>query len=286
MITTGIEHQAVLGTCRWLSTLGCRTSIVPAGSDGIVGPAAVEAAIAPDTVLISIMLANNETGVLQPVHEISALAHQRGIALHSDAVQALGKIPVDVRELEVDLLSVSAHKLCGPKGVGALFVKRGTQLRPLLHGGHHEAGRRAGTENLPAIAGFGKACQLAGARLGATMAEVRRLRDALEQGVLQAVPGARVNGHLERRLPNTSNISFPGRDSADLLLNLDLLGIAVSTGAACSAESQLPSQVLLAMGISPEDARSALRFSLGHENSSAEIERVIQAVRAVATGRP
>jgi len=281
VVTSAVEHQAVLHPCRHLEELGHRVTYVPVDRDGLVAPEAVAAALQGDTVLVSLMLANNDVGTLQPVAEVAALARARGILVHSDAVQALGKVPVDVRALGVDLLSISAHKLQGPKGAGALFVRRGVTLPALLHGGHHERNRRAGTENVPAIAGFGRACALAREELSARSDRARRLRDRLEQGILGAVPLASRNGGGEGRLPNTSNLSFEGLDAETLLLNLDLLGVAVSTGAACSSESKRPSHVLMAMGRSAEEARSSLRFSVGEENDEGQIDRAIDAVKQV-----
>ena len=281
IVTSSVEHQAVLNTCHHLEENGWRVTYVPADHDGVVAAGAVEAALASDTILVSLMLANNDVGTLQPVAEVAALARARGILVHSDAVQALGRVPVDVKALGIDLLSISAHKLYGPKGVGALFARRGVTLPALLHGGHHEHHRRAGTENVPAIAGFGRASVLAGQTMSDRTERSRRLRDRLEQGILGRVPRARLNGHPVNRLPNTANLSFVGLDAETLALGLDLLGVAVSTGSACSSESRQPSHVLLAMGRSAEEARSSIRFSVGEENDEEQIDRAIEAVKRV-----
>ncbi|MFA5206625.1 MAG: cysteine desulfurase family protein, partial [Lentisphaeria bacterium] len=259
VVTTAIEHQALLAPCQRLEAAGGRVTRVPAGRDGVVDPAAVAAALAPDTALVSVMLANNETGVLQPVAEIARLAHARGIPVHTDAVQAVGRLPVDVVALGVDCLSLSAHKFHGPKGVGALFARRGAALAPLLVGGHQESRRRAGTENLPGIAGLGRACELALARLAEDPPRLAALRDRLQQLLSDACPGLVVNGGGVPRLANTLNVSFPGVDAQALAMNLDLLGFCVSTGSACATASREPSHVLTAMGCGPELAAGALR---------------------------
>lgn len=277
IVTTAIEHQAVLNPCRHLEACGVRVTCLPVTRDGVVNPAAVAAALAPDTFLVSVMLANNDTGVIQPVRDIAALAHARGVPVHTDATQAVGKMPVDVRALGVDFLSLSAHKFNGPKGAGALFIRPapGRGLEPLLHGGHQERRRRAGTENLPAIAGFGRACDLAAAGLPHAPAEIAILRDRLETGILEHFPDAVVNGRGAPRLPTTANIAFPGVNGMHLMMNLDLHGIAVSTGSACSAGEDSPSHVLQAMGRSDAEARSSVRFSLGPGTTAAEIDATL-----------
>ncbi len=279
ILTSAIEHSAVLDTCRALEAQGFESQALPVDELGLVDPAQVEAALCGDTALLSVMLANNDLGTIQPLGEISARARTQGIPVHTDAVQAAGKIPVDVRELGVDLLSISAHKLYGPKGVGALFVRRGLALKPLLWGGPQERRLRAGTENLPGIAGFGVACELARTLLEARSAQIRSLRDLLERGILEGIPGTRLNGHPGKRVPNTLNISFAGISAEDLLMNLDLEGIAVSLGAACQSESRRPSPVLLALGRSEQEAKSALRFSLGEGNTEDEISRTLDVLK-------
>lgn len=278
LITTPIEHQAVLNSCRHLERKGFKMSCLPVDSAGRIDPAALADMLDDDTILVSVMCANNEVGTIQPVREAAAAARSKGVLFHTDAVQAAGRLPIDVEFLGVDFLSVSGHKIHGPKGIGALYVRRGRTAPLLMHGGHHERNRRAGTENVAAIVGFGEACRLAKERLDAAAAGTRMLRDRLEEGILARVPGARVNGSLDGRLPNTSNISFPGADSRLLAINLDLMGIAVSTGSACQSEVHEPSYVLLAMGRTPEEASDCIRFSLGPENTVSEVDRVVDAV--------
>lgn len=278
VVTSPIEHQAVLSACAFLEGKACRVTYLPVGGDGLVDSESVEKAIGPDTVLVSLMLANNEVGTLQPVRDIARIARARGVPVYTDAVQAAGKIPVDVRKLGVDLLSLSGHKIRGPKGIGALYIKAGTNVRPLIYGGHHEGSRRAGTENVPAIVGLGKACELARQELPRFEQQVGSLRDRLEAEIVARVPDSHVNGHPERRLPSTTNIAFSGLDGESLLMNLDLLGIAVSTGSACTSGAMEPSHVLTAMGRSAEMARASIRFSLGMETTQDEIDRTLRAL--------
>lgn len=281
ILASAIEHSAVLDTCKALASQGREICLLPVDTEGILDPSAFETALEGPVALVSVMLANNDLGTLQPVRETAHQAKARGAITHSDAVQAAGKVDVNVRALGVDLLSLSAHKLYGPKGVGALFVRRGLELPPLLHGGPQERRLRAGTENLPGIAGFGKACELAASELTARSARTRQLRGLLEQGILQAIPGTRVNGHPEHRLPNTSNISFAGLMAEDLLLNLDLAGVSVSLGAACQSESRKPNPVLLALGRGQEEATSSLRFSLGESNTEEAVLRVLDLLKTL-----
>jgi cysteine desulfurase len=222
------------------------------------------------------MLANNDVGTIQPIRTLASMMHERGILIHTDAVQAAGKISIDVNELGIDLLSFSAHKLHGPQGVGSLYVRRGLKIAPLIFGGRQENGRRAGTENVAAIAGFGKACELAAARLNSDSAHLEKLRTFFETEIRKRISGAVVNGKGAPRLPNTSNISFPGIDGKMLVINLDLRGVAASTGAACSTWDNQPSHVLIAMGREPDQARSSVRFSLGRDNTTEEIKRAIE----------
>ena len=275
IITTRIEHPAILATGKALESAGAEVTYLPVRSTGQVDPADVAAAIRDDTILISVMHANNETGVVQPVREIAALARERGIVTHTDAVQSAGKIPVNVGELGVDLLSISGHKIHAPKGVGALYVRKGTKFAPFMTGGSHERKRRAGTENVPAIVGLGAAARLAQERLAEVGSHVRMLRDRLEAEVLSRVPGARVNGTAER-LPNIVNFSFDGLEGEAAVIALDLEGVAVSTGSACSSGSLEPSHVLTAMGLRPEVVQSSLRFSLCYHNTEAEIARAVE----------
>jgi cysteine desulfurase len=281
VITTAIEHHAVLHTAKALEKRGVRVTYVRAGASGVVDPADIEQTIAPETVLISVMHANNEIGSLQPIEEIGRIARERDIYFHTDAVQSVGKIPVDVEKLGVDLLSLSAHKLHGPKGVGALYVRRGTVLRPLLYGGHHERDRRPGTENVPGIAGLGRAAELAGAHLAEEIERVGALRNRLEDGILARVPLATVVGDRARRLPTTTNISFDYIDGEGFVIAMDLRGVACSTGAACSSGSLEPSHVLSAIGRKPEQARSSIRFSLGRFNTVEDIDYTLEVLPAV-----
>jgi len=281
VITSAIEHVAVLDTCKALAKSGVDLTILPVDRDGLVNPEDVRRAIRPETVLITIMLANNETGTIEPVQKIGKIAAEKGIVFHTDAVQAAGKIPIDVEKLGVDLLSISAHKFCGPKGVGALYIRKGTQLDPLMHGGHSERDRRPGTEDVASIAGMGKAAELAGTGLREESERIRGLRDRLERGLLDRVPHAWVNGARTPRVPNTSNLTFPFIEGEAMVIALDLKGIACSTGAACSAGAIEPSHVLTAMGLSPDRARGSIRFSLGKQNTAEDVEFALQLVPEV-----
>lgn len=276
LVTTAIEHYAVLQSCQYLERQGFEVVYVPVDGFGVVDPDDVAQALNDQTILVSVMHANNETGSLQPVEEIGALAWERGIPFHVDAVQTFGKVPVQVDRLNADLVSISAHKINGPKGVGALYVRRGMVLEPLTHGGGHEAGQRAGTENVAGIVGMGRAVELAQAEMAEEEIRLGRLRDRLEEGVLTSLDGVKVNGHPRLRLANTSNLSFRGVESEDLIMGLDLLGVAVASGSACASGEAEPSHVLLAMGLEPDLAASAIRFSLGWGNTEAEVEQVVQ----------
>jgi cysteine desulfurase len=249
--------------------------------DGVVDPEEVRQALRPETTLITVMHANNELGTLQPIEEIGRIAAEAGVTFHTDAVQSAGKVPVDVTKLGVQLLSLSAHKICGPKGVGALYVRKGLRLAPIMYGGHSERDRRAGTENVPGIAGFGKAAELAAAHLTEEAARLAGLRDLLQQGLLERVPGARVNGGAASRTPNTCNMLFPGVESESLVIALDLRGIACSAGAACSSGATDPSHVLAAIGLSDADARGCVRLSLGSNNTAEDVEQALEIVPAV-----
>lgn len=280
VITTTIEHPAVLATCRAMEAAGIPVTYVPVDASGRVDPAAIEKAIREDTVLISVMHANNETGVIQPIEEIARISRPRGIVLHTDAVQSAGKIPTDVERLGVDLLSLSAHKIHGPKGIGALYIRKGTKLTPFMTGGSHERKRRAGTENVPAIAGFGAAARLARERLDEMDTRVRSLRDRLEEKISDRIRGVRVNGS-EPRLPNISNLSFEKIEGEAAVIALDLEGVAVSTGSACTSGALDPSHVLTAMGLRPEVVQGSLRFSLCYHNTVEEVDRAVQIVESV-----
>jgi cysteine desulfurase len=276
LVATAIEHEAVLNTLKALARRGWRTTLVSVDQSGIVSPDRVREALAEDTAIVSVMHANNEIGTIQPVAEIAALARARGAMVHTDAVQSAGKIPIDVKALGVDLLSLSAHKFNGPKGAGILFVKRGTRMQPILTGGKHERNRRAGTENTPAIAGMAVAARQAAQKLDTEAVRLSQLRDRLEEGILASVPGTVVNGGGSIRVPNTTNISFDRVEAESLLIALDLEGIAVSTGSACSSGTLEPSHVLKAMGLPVHRTQNSLRFSLGLFSTQAEVDRVIE----------
>jgi cysteine desulfurase len=278
LITSQIEHHAVLNTCQELEREGVDVSYVRASPQGVVDPEDVRRALRPETVLITVMHANNELGTVQPVEEIGKIAAEADVYFHSDAVQTAGKLPIRVEAMGADLLSISAHKFRGPKGVGALYVRKGTRLRPLFYGGHHERDRRPGTENVPGIVGLGRAAELASANLAADAEGIAGRRDRLERELLARVPHARANGSQAPRTPNTTNIVFPFVEGEALVIALDLKGVACSTGAACSAGAVEPSHVLTAIGLAPEDARASLRFSLGHETTDEEIDFAISVV--------
>jgi cysteine desulfurase len=275
LIASAIEHEAVLNTLKALARRGWRTTLLPVDQSGIVAPDRLREAIGDETALVSVMHANNEIGTIQPIAELAAIAHERGALLHTDAVQSAGKIPVDVRALGVDLLSLSAHKFNGPKGAGALWIKRGTRMQPLLTGGKHERNRRAGTENVPAIVGLGAAAGVAAGKMAAEAVRLAALRDRLEEGILRAVPGTGVNGARQPRVPNTTNISFDHVEAESLLIALDLEGVAVSTGSACSSGTLEPSHVLRAMGYPAHRTQNSLRFSLGLFSTEEEVDRVV-----------
>lgn len=289
IITTKIEHPAVLATCESLESAGCRVTYLPVSRSGLVNIGDVSQAISDDTVLISVMLANNETGTIQPIEAIAGLvaeARARGLDhlhFHTDAVQAVGKIPIDVNRLGVDLLSLSGHKIHGPKGIGALYVRKGTRLTKLLYGGHHERDRRAGTENVPGIVGLGRASELARTQLDERMNRMRELRDYLEQELVSRFPDIRVNGDRQQRVPNVSNVSFGGIDGESLLIALDLKGIAVSTGSACASGSLEPSHVLQALGLTRDEVRGSLRFSLGAYTTREEIDYAVSVLAETVT---
>jgi cysteine desulfurase len=272
IITSTIEHPAVLVPCHYLERRGFKVSFLPVDHHGLLDPDDVRKAITDRTSLISIMHANHEVGTIEPLEEIAKLAIDRGIPFHTDAVQSVGKVPVDVKTLGVNLLTLSAHKLCGPKGVGALYIRRGTKILPQVLGGHQEVNLRAGTENVAGIVGLGKAAEIALHTMEAEGRRISRLRDGLWKGIRERVGPVKLNGHPTRRLPNILNVTFDGVEGESIVLNLDLKGIAVSTGSACTSGSLEPSHVLLAMGLSPAMARESVRFSLGMGNTREEIE--------------
>ncbi|MBI5642386.1 MAG: cysteine desulfurase NifS [Deltaproteobacteria bacterium] len=276
IITTKVEHPAVLNTCKHLAKEGFEVTYLDVNQDGLLDLEALKSAITPKTILITVMFANNETGVLFPIQEIGEIAKERGVAFHTDAVQAVGKVPIDVTKLNVDLLTISGHKLYGPKGVGALFVKRGVRLVPLIHGGHHERNRRGGTENVAGIVGFGKAADIALRDMDKEVEHLKGLKERLERGFAEKIPHIKVNGHPDKRLANTSNISFEFVEGESLLLNLDMKGIAASSGSACTSGSLEPSHVLVSMGLSHELSHGSVRFSLGKSNTMEEIDYLIE----------
>jgi len=275
IITSTVEHPAVLNVCRYLETRGFTVTYLPVDGHGLVDPDDVRRSITKDTILISIMYANNETGTVMPVGDIARIAREKEIPFHSDMVQALGKLDVDVGTLGIDLASFSGHKVYAPKGVGALYVREGLSLHNLIHGGHQESGRRAGTENVIGIVAFGKACEIAGDKMDERGIAMEALRKRLLDGILERIDHVRLNGHPVQRVSNTLNLSFQFVESESLLLALDMKGVAVSSGSACSSGSSEPSHVLLAMGIPGDLCQSALRFSLGRDNTREEIDYVI-----------
>ena len=276
VVTSQIEHHAVLEACQALQKEDVEVTYLRVGSDGVVDPDDVRRALRPETVLVTVMYANNEIGTIQPIAEIAALARAHGALMHTDAVQAAGKIPLDVKALGVDLLTISGHKMYGPKGVGALYARRPTRLEPLSYGGHHERDRRPGTENVAGIVGLGRAVELTRRSLAAESARLAALRDRLERGILERVEEAAVNGDLTRRVPNTSSICFDYVEGEALVIALDLKGVACSTGAACSSGAIEPSHVLTAIGLRSEQARASLRFSLGRQNTEAQVDQLLE----------
>ena len=276
IITTSIEHHAVMEVCKFLERRGFKVTYLPVDEYGLVAPDDAKRAITDKTILISVIHANNQVGTIEPVEEIGKIAREAGVYFHTDAVQTLGHIPVNVDELKVDLLSISGHKFYGPKGVGALYVRKGTKLVSFMHGGEQEKRRRAGTENVPGIVGLGRAVELAGQEMGKEVERLAYLRDKLIKGLVEKIDHIRLNGHPTRRLPNNVNVSVDFVEGESMLLNLDLEGICASTGSACSSASLEPSHVLLALGLPPEQAHGSLRFTLGRENTEADVERVLE----------
>jgi cysteine desulfurase len=278
IITTTIEHHAVLVCCEFMSRNGFEVTFVPVGRDGIVSLSEIEKAITKKTILISVMHANNEIGTIQPVEEIGALAKNRSVLFHTDAVQTFGHVPIDVQTMNIDLLSLSGHKLYGPKGVGALYIRKGTPFEPFIHGGGQEAGKRSSTHNVPGIVGLGQAAEIAGGEMETEEERIQELRDRLLKNILSTVPGTRLNGHPTRRLANNINLSVDHVEGESLVMNLDLEGVAASTGSACSSKSGEPSHVLEAIGLSTEAARGSLRLTLGRFTTQAECDRAAESV--------
>jgi len=276
IITSSVEHPAVLNTCQHLQKNGFNVTYLPVDKYGMVNPDDVRKAVTKETILITIMQANNEVGTVQPVKEIGQIAKEKDISFHTDAVQSTGKMPIDVNQLNVDLLSMSGHKVYGPKGVGTLFIRKGTRLEQFMHGGHHEFNKRAGTENVPAIAGFGTAISMLSKEMEKENKQMAYLRDKLWSGLKQKIDDILLNGHPVLRLPNTLDVSFNYIESEGIILNLDMKGIAVSGGSACSSGSLEPSHVLTAMGVEATCAQGAIRFSLGKDNNEDDINYVLE----------
>ncbi|MDR2898974.1 MAG: cysteine desulfurase NifS [Clostridiales bacterium] len=275
IITTKIEHHAVLHTCEYLEKQGFEVTYLPVDADGLISLADLENAIKPETILISIMFANNEIGTIQPVFEISEIAHKHNILFHTDAVQAVGHVPINVKDMGIDMLTLSAHKIYGPKGVGVLYVRTGIPLKPFIHGGAQERGRRAGTENVAGIVGLGKAIELITAEMDVEMKKTTKLRNKLIDGILGSVPNCRLNGHRDKRLPGNANISFEFIEGESILLMLDMKGIAASSGSACTSGALDPSHVLLAIGLPHEKAHGSLRLTLGRYNTEEEVDTLL-----------
>lgn len=276
IITSSMEHHAVLNPCKYLEKKGFKVTYLPVDKYGLVDLEEVRRAITKETILISIIHANNEVGTIEPITEIGKIAKEIGIYFHTDAVQTVGKIPVNVNELNIDLLSLSGHKIYGPKGIGVLYIRKGTRIQPLIQGGHHELNRRAGTENVPAIVGLGKAIEIAKATMEKESMRLTNLRNRLCSGIGEKIDYVRLNGHPGKRLPNTLNMSFEFVEGESMILNLDLKGIAVSTGSACTSGSLEPSHVLKAMGVDAAVAQGSIRFSLGKDNTEEDIDYVLE----------
>ena len=275
IITSRIEHHAVLESCEFLEKNGFKVTYLPVDKYGLVNPEDVKNAITKNTILVSIMHANNEIGTIEPIEEIGKICKEKGVYFHTDAVQTVGKVPIDVKKMNVDLLSCSSHKLYGPKGVGFLYVKKGTKIAPMMHGGGHEFCLRSGTENVAGIVGFAKACELAQKNMEKWNSHEKRLRDKLVKGVLERIPESWLNGHPEKRLEGNANLCFKCIEGESLILHLDDKGVAASTGSACSTKSLKPSHVLTAIGLSPVDAHGSLRLTLGKDNTEKEIDYVL-----------
>lgn len=281
VVTTSIEHPAVLNVVKWLEKNGFTATYVPVGSDGVVDPDEVRKALRPDTLVVSVMHANNEVGTIQPIEEIASIAKEAGVPFHTDAVQTAGKLPLNVEEMGIDLLSLSGHKFYGPKGIGVLYTAKGVRFEPCVHGGHQEWGKRGGTENVPGIVGLGKAAEIAMSEMEADDNRLRGLRDRLETGLAERISDVDFNGHRESRLSSVANVCVKYVEGEAMLLRLDYHGIAASSGSACTSGSLEPSHVLLAMGIPAEIAHSSLRFSLGKDNTEEDIDKVLDLLPAI-----
>ncbi|WP_069593424.1 cysteine desulfurase NifS [Methanosphaera sp. WGK6] len=281
IITTTIEHPAVLNTCKFLEKFGFEITYLPVGSEGIINLDDLKAAIKDSTILISIMHANNEVGTIQPIKEIGEIAHEHGVLFHTDAVQSAGKIPVDVKEQNVDVLSISSHKINGPKGIGAIYIKKGVRFEVLIHGGGQEDGNRSGTENMPGIVGFGKAAEIANEKLDEHMKHNQEIRDAIIEKVTSQVKDSYVNGSMEHRLPNNVHLRFSGIEGESLILRLDNEGINAATGSACSTHDLKGSHVLAALGIKPALSHGSLRLSIGPDNSIEDVDYIVASIKKV-----
>lgn len=283
IITTKIEHHAILHTCKYLQNRGYDVTYLDVDENGLIDLNTLEAAIRPDTFLISIMFANNEIGTIEPIKEIGEIAHRHGILFHTDAVQAFGQIPIHVDEMNIDMLSASGHKFNGPKGIGFLYIKKGLKLKSFIHGGQQERGRRAGTENVPGIVGIAKACEIAMTEMEKRMKKETELRDYLIERILKEIPYTRLNGHSRKRLPNNVNISFQFVEGESILIMLDMAGICASSGSACTSGSVDPSHVLLAIGLPHEIAHGSLRLTIGYENTKEEMDTVVDNLKRIIT---
>ncbi|MDD5136605.1 MAG: cysteine desulfurase NifS [Candidatus Omnitrophica bacterium] len=275
IITSAIEHPAVLNTCKFLAKEGCLVTFVGVDEYGVIKLDELKKAITDKTILITVMHANNEIGTIEPVEEIGKIAEEKGVYFHTDAVQSAGKLPLDLKNMNISLLSISGHKLYGPKGVGALYIKKGTKITPQMLGGHHEMGKRAGTENVPGIVGLGKACELAGKELNAESKKLTELRDYLYKGITSKIEDVRLNGHPQNRLRNTLNVGFKYLEGEGIILNLDMEGVGASTGSACTSGSLEPSHVLSAMSVDAADIQGSVRFSIGRDNTKEDINYVV-----------
>lgn len=275
IITSTIEHHAVFNTCKFLEKEGYKVTYIKVDKNGVVDLDELKRSITDKTILITIMHANNEVGTIEPIEEIAALAKEKGVYFHTDAVQAVGKIPFEVKNLNIDLLSMSGHKIYGPKGIGALYIRKGTKITPQMQGGHHEMGRRAGTENVAGIVGLGKAAELAKKEVLEEGIKLKDLRDYLYRGIASNIEDVRLNGHPEKRLANTLNVGFKFLEGESIILNLDMEGVAVATGSACTSGSLEPSHVLTAMGVDPAETQGSIRFSLGRDNTKEDMDYVI-----------
>ena len=272
LVTTAIEHHAILETCRFLEKQGFKVTYLKPDRNGLIDPGDVERAISPKTILVSVMHVNNEIGTIEPIAEIGKVCRKKGVYFHTDAVQGFCKIPIDVKAMDIDLLSASSHKVHGPKGAGLLYVRKGVRLEPIIHGGNHEQGKRAGTENVPGIVGFAKACELSVKEMDSEAKRLKKLKERLVKGILEGIPKSYLNGHPEKRLAGNANFRFDGIEGEALVLRLDALGIEASTGSACSSRELKPSHVLTAIGLRPEQAHGSLRVTMGRESTEGDVD--------------